>query len=304
MQRWQANIILLISTCIWGATFIVQKISIAHFPPIQFTWLRFLIASVSMLPLVLWEFKKTNLSLKRDVFPHWKAYLSTGCALAVASLVQHYGIVNTSVANSSFLTILYVPISSFMGYLFFKDKLHWSIWVSSCGCVLGAYLLSGGNLTSLSYGDVLVIISAVFWALHIFCISWCIKKSQQIFLTAFIQFFIVFIVVGITDIVSWPLISSTEYIINWRSSFWILVFVGFFSTFLGYSIQVVAQKYTSPVDTSIILSSEAVFATLFGILILHESITFIEKIGFIFILISVMFTQIAPYIHWLHLKRT
>ena len=86
-------------------------------------------------------------------------------------MFQQVSLLYTDVANSAFFTIFYVPMVPIIVYFLFSEKLHWSIWPSALACVIGGYFLSDISDANIRFGDGLVIIGALFWALHIIYIG-------------------------------------------------------------------------------------------------------------------------------------
>ena len=79
----------------------------------------------------------------------------------------------------------------FCHYFLFSERLHWSIWPSVIACVIGGYLLSDVSNDMIRFGDSLVLIGALFWALHIIYIGKIIEQFDLPFFIALIQNLIV-----------------------------------------------------------------------------------------------------------------
>jgi drug/metabolite transporter (DMT)-like permease len=77
-------------------------------------------------------------------------------------------------------------------------------------------------------------------------------------------------------------------------AWWPIVYTGVLSIGLGYTLQAVAQKDASPVDTSILLSLEAIFAALFGWILLGESLSPVQLLGCGLMLVGILVSQLAP----------
>ena len=88
---------------------------------------------------------------------------------------------------SAFFTIFYVPMVPIIVYFLFSERLHWSIWPSVLACVIGGYFLSDISDANIRFGDGLVIIGALFWALHIIYIGKIIDQFDLPFFIAMLQ---------------------------------------------------------------------------------------------------------------------
>ena len=292
MARWQANVIILFMALIWGSAFVAQQTGVKEIPPLFFTGMRFLMGAAVVLPLMLWEQRRKAVPLTRR---QWGWIAATGGCLYLGAHIQQLGIGLTSVTNAGFLTALYVPLVPLIGWAVWRDRPHGSVWIGCLLCLTGAYMMSGlmtgGGIGSLSFGDVLVTISAVFWALHVLMVGHVSRATATPFTLAFGQFFICAIL-GITGGV---LLDSEN--LKW-SGIWAgsgeLLFVGLLSTGVAFTLQAVAQAHTKAHDAALIMSLEAVFATLAGMLILAERPDAVVLSGAALILAAVLIVQLIP----------
>ena len=94
----------------------------------------------------------------------------------MGTVFQQVALIYTNIANAAFFTIFYVPMVPIIIYFLFSQKLHWSIWPSAIACLAGGYFLSDFGNMDIRYGDSLVIIGALFWALHIIYIGKIVKQ--------------------------------------------------------------------------------------------------------------------------------
>jgi drug/metabolite transporter (DMT)-like permease len=100
-------------------------------------------------------------------------------------------------------------------YFLFSEKLHWSIWPSVIACAVGGYFLSDISDATVRFGDGLVLIGALFWALHIIYIGKIIQKFDLPFFIALMQNLIVaslsFALVLIFEEIDYTKIKSYNY---------------------------------------------------------------------------------------------
>ena len=292
MARWQANAIILFAALIWGSAFVAQQTGVKEIPPLFFTGIRFLMGALAVLPFMLWEQKCKPVLLTRG---QWGWIAATGGCLYLAAHIQQLGIGLTSVTNAGFLTALYVPLVPLIGWLIWRERPHWSVWTGCLLCLAGAYMMSGlmmgGGPRDVSFGDVLVTVSAVFWALHVVMVGAVSRATAAPFTLAFGQFSIC----AILGIAGGVLLDPEN--LTWRG-IWAgggeLLFAGFLSVGVAFTLQAVAQAHTRAHDAALIMSLEAVFAALAGMLFLAERPEAVVLGGAALILAAVLMVQLIP----------
>ena len=212
-----------------------------------------------------------------------------GLILYLGVIIQQVGIKYTTVTNASFLTALYVPLVPVFALILWRRPPHWVIWPSATGCLVGTYFLSGGDLAALNIGDIWVIGSALFWALHVLFIGRVVSKTQQPVLLATVQFAICAILAtAAAFVLESPDLTSLELAMDG------ILYAGLVSVGVGFTLQVVAQRHTPPADTAILLSMEAVFAAAAGAWFLDERLPALGLAGAGLILASVLAAELLP----------
>ena len=186
-------ICLLVCTFIWGTTFIAQDAGMDNIGPFTFNTVRFFVGFLAVAPLVLlFERKeKVRKQIKNKSNKFFKLIIPVGIFLFLATVFQQVSLLYTTVANSAFFTIFYVPMVPIIIYFLFSKKLHWSIWPSVSACVIGGYFLSDISNADIRFGDSLVLIGALFWALHIIYIGKIIDQFDFPFFIVLLQNLIV-----------------------------------------------------------------------------------------------------------------
>lgn len=289
MTRIQANLLLLLASMIWGSTFVVQQVATGGLGAIMFTSSRFFMGSLVILPLAYIQYKRKQRSQHKISRLDIIGMIATGLALFTAAALQQTGIFYTTVANAGFLTALYVPMVPLFAYLVMKTNVHWSVWPSSIGCLIGTYIMSGAQSLHLSAGDLWVIASAFFWAAHVLLVGRMATKTQAPLVVAFVQFISAAsagLIVGL--IVEKPVLADFS-----GAAFGIL-YVGILSVGLAFTLQVVAQRYSPASDAAIILSAETVFAALAGLIFLGQGLSNQQLIGASLILLGILAVQLLP----------
>ena len=181
MSRLRADLILLSVALIWGSAFVAQNLGMRAVGPATFTGARFLLGALIVLPLAWRErgqLRATGVHFDRADLWSW---LGLGGLLFFGAAFQQIGMVSTSVTNARFFTALYTPLVPLLGWLLFRHAPHWSIWPAGIACVVGTFLLGGGEFSLLSRGDLWVILSAVFWGGHVLLVgmSRCAKARRS-----------------------------------------------------------------------------------------------------------------------------
>ena len=181
MKKTISFICLIFCTLIWGTTFIAQDMGMDNIGPFTFNSVRFFVGFLAVAPFVLFfERKEINIKIKNQTNQFVKLMIPVGIFLFLATVFQQVSLLYTNVANSAFFTIFYVPMVPIIVYFLFSKKLHWSIWPSALACVFGGYFLSDISNETIRYGDGLVLIGSLFWALHIIYIGRLVTKFEKI----------------------------------------------------------------------------------------------------------------------------
>ena len=232
-----------------------------------------------LLPFVLLKREKLFDKSFREI-------LLPGFFLYLASAFQQAGLEYTTAGNAGFITGLYVVFVPFILLLVFKEKAKLQIWMAVVLATGGLYLLSVSDSFKVNPGDLLVLVSAVFWAAHVISIDFKVARIPVLKL-AVGQFF----VCGLLNIFSTLILESHQ----WNeitSAAPAILYTAVFSIALGFTLQVLGQKFSRPSETAIILSLESVFAVLFGYLILNEILAFRQIIGVFFMFSAMLAAQI------------
>ena len=286
MTRLQANSLLLLSGAIWGAGFVAQSTAMEAIGPLWFIGLRFALAALVAAPLALWEHRKAQAPMPKSSL---RNFLWIGLALFAGAVTQQVGLLSTSVTNSGFLTGLYVVFVPVLTVIFLRRKPHWIIWPGALMATFGIFLLSGGHLAGLSDGDFLTIACAVFWAIQLILVGQFSASTGRPMAISLVQFSVCAVLGCAAGAVFEPL--NLAAVTNALPE---ILYAGIFSSGVGFICQVVGQRYTTAPQAAIFLSSEALFAALFGVLLLGETIAPIGYAGCAIIFAAMLIVEIAP----------
>ena len=290
MKKAISFICLVVCTLIWGTAFIAQATGMDNIGPFTFNSARFYVGFLAVAPFVfLFEKKKIKQQIKNKTSEFLKLIIPVGIFLFLGCIFQQVSLLYTDVANSAFFTIFYVPMVPIIVYFLFSEKLHWSIWPSVFACVLGGYFLSDINNVEVRFGDTLVLIGAVFWALHIIYIGKIILKFDLPFFIALMQNLIVatlsFVLVLIFEEIDFSKIKLETIEI---------LYAGILSGGAAFALQLFGQKNISAAPAAIVMSLEGVVAAVSAWIILSQILGINNVIGCLLILSGVLLSQLAP----------
>ena len=290
MTKSTSLICALITTFIWGTAFIAQDTGMDNIGPLTFNAARFAIGFITVLPIAfLLESGKiiNNINLDKKLF--FKYLFLMSLSLFLGTYLQQTSLLFTNVANAAFFTVFYVPLVPVILFVIYKTKVHWSIWPSILLCVIGVYFLSDFSNSNILLGDGLVILCSIFWALHIILAGKFMEKFNIPVFFAAIQAFLV----GAYSLLFAYLFEEVN-ISNILLENYSIIYAGFFSGGIAFTLQMYAQKNIEEAPAAIIYSLEGVFAALAGWIILNQILDFNNIIGCFLILIAVILSQITP----------
>lgn len=288
MTRIQANLLLLLAAAIWGGGFVAQSTAMKAIGPFWFIGLRFMIAAIAVLPFMLLETRKAGV---KTTPRHLKLYLLIGLALFGGATTQQIGLQTTTVTNSSFITGLYVVIVPLIAVVFLRRSPHWIIWPGAIMAVSGIYLLSGGQLSALTTGDLLTVVCAIFWAGQITLAGITVSETGRPLALSTAQFAIT----GICALAVAVVIEPISWAAVWAAAPEIL-YVGIFSSGVAFSLQIIGQRYTTSSQAAIFLSSEALFGASLGALLLGETMPPLGYAGCALMFAAILLVEVVPEI--------
>jgi drug/metabolite transporter (DMT)-like permease len=259
-----------------------------HVGPFIFNGIRFALGAMVILPFIFLSKPTANPKPHPTIHASSRYLVLGGIILGLAvfagATFQQVGLVYTTAGNAGFITGLYVIFVPILG-MFRKQFPHFSTWVAALLAAAGMYFLSMTGNLSIVYGDLLVLVGALFWALHVIVISVLSPKVNALKL-ALVQYLVCSV---LSMIVALTFESNTmEGIISATIP---IIYGGVFSVGIAYTLQVIAQKKTPPAHAAIILSLEAVFAAISGWLILSEELGNKQVLGCGLMLLGILVAQ-------------
>ncbi|MCL2879129.1 MAG: DMT family transporter [Treponema sp.] len=334
----RADILLLLTAGIWGFGFVAQRSGMEYVGPFAYNGIRFILGSLSLVPLILFLRSKNAASEKNkssggsapasSIRTFLLYSLIAGSCLFLAVILQQFGIMFTTAGNAGFITGLYVIFTPIAG-IFWGRKTGAATWIGSLLTLTGLYFLTavsgsgaagigGTGGSGVNPGDVIVMVSAVFWTFHVLIIDRLVQKIDPIVLSsgqfavcgiyslagAFLAEPHIAALAGSLDpglvqhgMFAWhPFPALLAGIHNGTltiSSGAIIpiLYGGLASVGIAYTLQAVAQRDAPPAHATIILCFEGAFAALGGVLLLGEKTGPRTLLGFAFMLIGMLVTQ-------------
>ncbi len=283
------NIYLFIAVLIWGSTFVAQSVGMDTIGPFTFLAVRSILAVVFLIPVIAF--------LERKDIPNyigkwldkklWLGGFLCGLSLFVAASLQQVSLVDTDAGKAGFLTALYVVLVPVIG-LFLGKKPTVNIIISILLAVAGSYLLSCMGVTAFGASDLMLLGSALAFAVQITLVERLGRDSDGLRLNV-IQCLTAGVISAIVMFVAEE--PKTDAILNcWLP----LLYAGVLSSGVAYSMQVLGQQQVESTTASIIMSLESVVAVLCGWLILQERMTLWELCGCVLVFMAVILSQISP----------
>lgn len=266
---FRADLILLLTAFIWGLAFVYQRTGMEHIGPVTFTFGRFLIGALAILPLwYLMEKPKEIFAIN----PINKKAALLGLVLTAGMLLQQWGMVYTTAGRAGFLTGVYIIFVPIIGLLF-RNKTEWPTWLGVAMAMVGLFFLGQVESDELFTGDVLILLGSILFAAHMIFTGRLANQTSP-----FRLIFVQFVVATIISFGLVPIVESWDWqgILDTAPA---LLYVGVMSSGLAFCLQVVGQRTAPASHAAIILSFESVFAAFCGWWLLDEYLTDPELVG-------------------------
>ncbi|MCF7974487.1 MAG: DMT family transporter [Phycisphaerae bacterium] len=280
--------LLLLAAFIWGTTFVAQRKGMDHVGPMTYSAFRFALGALAVLPLVfLCKLRPADSIPKKNTwFIVWGSGLA-GLALFAASSCQQVGLLYTTAGKAGFITCLYVVIVPILG-LFVGHRCGISVWLGAGLAVIGLYFLTIKESLTLEQGDLLELIGAFFWAVHVLWIGHMARRASPAQI-ACVQFavcsILCFAAAGLFEDISLEAVGHAGFAIAYG---------GLLSAGVAFTLQIVSQRHCPPAHAAIIMSLETVFAAAAGWIILGETFSAGGLVGCALMLSSLMIVQLPP----------
>lgn len=284
-----ADLILLFVAFIWGTTFVVVQNAIDVLPPHSFNGMRFAMASLSLLLVILLKDKKSLLSFQKD---GWKAGIVLGLLLFGGYAFQTVGLLYTTAAKAGFITGLSVILVPILSIFILKIIPKWPAVLGVILAAIGLYFLTMADVAGFQFGDFLTFFCAVFFALQIiFTGKYAPGYSAlplafvQISTVAVASFIFAFFFEDVRIITNPGYLLADDVLIA-------LIITSIFATAFAFYAQTSLQKYTTPTRVAVIFAMEPVFAALTSYVVQGEVFTWPSIFGGMMIFMGMILAEI------------
>lgn len=274
-----SDISLLFVALVWGGGFIAVKDGLNTMTPMVLMALRFtLAAAILFVFLRRWMGPMT----KKD----WQQGAVVGTFLFLAFAAQTYGLQFTTASKQGFLTAVYVVVVPLLSWLLYKKRPALKAFLGSALTLTGIGLMSLNEGFTINIGDSLTLLCAVLFAAHILSIEYFAKSMNTVKL-AFIQIAVAAVYSVVVALLTEPMPTGLT-----TQSWVAVIYLAVFSTFACFTVQTIAQKYTTSSHASIIMSLESVFAAVLGVWLLKDVMTTKMILGSVLIFAAILIVEV------------
>ena len=282
MKKMYANMMLVVVTVVWGGGFIATNGALDNLSPFYIMMIRFMGAAV--FPIAV-SWKKLR-QLDRTTVLHG---MLTGVFLFLAFAFQTFGLKYSTPSKNAFLTATNVVFVPYLLWIFLRRRPSRKEIIASLLCVAGIALLTlKPDALMLTLGDLLSLVCAIFFALHIIALERYSAHVDAICMTG-----LQMITAGVISTIC-ALCFETAPASFPMEAMGNVLYLIFVSTLLAYLLQTFAQKFTTANSASLILSMEALFASIFSFLLLHEVMSLPMILGACLIFSSIIYIEYKP----------
>lgn len=264
---------LLAVAAMWGISFVWMKDILDQQDVYSFLACRFFVAALAMLiarPKVVAKINLRVLSIGG----------AAGAALGLGYIFQTLGLERTTPAITGFITGLYVVLTPLIGVFLLRDRLTAAAWFYIGLATVGLGILSISGW-SIGFGEILVLVSALLFAIHIILLGRWSSHFDTYTLT-FVQLSTCALVSGI------PAVTNGFQAPPDKQTWGVVIFTALFATFFAFIIQTWSQARISATKVAVILTTEVVFAALFSVALGAEPLTARILIGGSMVLVSMI----------------
>jgi drug/metabolite transporter (DMT)-like permease len=262
----RVTLVLILTTFLWGGSFVANKLGFREVPPVTFMFLRFALATLIMGGYCL----KRLPGMNRDIA---RKGVIVGLALAATNLSFVVGLFGTTASRAGFLNNLFVLLIPLICFLLWRERIdRWNL----AGIVLalaGLWQLARGGAAGFSRGDLLSTVCALFISLHIILVS-RVLRDEDVYLVSLVQFATVAVIGGIlVAVLPWQPFQVGPVAVG------ALLYCAVFPTVICFTLQNSFQRYTTPTKAGLIYTLDPVWSMLGGVLLLGERLSEREWLG-------------------------
>ena len=289
-KELKGTAMLLLTAFIWGIAFVAQSDGMNYVGPFTFNCVRMVIGGLVLIPCIFILERMKGSRTEKKVERTNKKYMFIGgilcgIALGAAAALQQIGIQYTTVGKAGFIPAMYIIIVPVLG-IFFRRKAGVRVWISVIIAVAGLYLLCMSGSLKLGRGDLLVLLCALVFSVHILLIDYFSPKTDGVKMSC-----IQFLTAGLISAV--PMLLFEKPAVSDITAAWLpILYAGVLSCGVAYTFQVIAQKDADPTVASLVLSLESVFSVLAGWVILGQVLSGREILGCVLMFAAIILAQL------------
>lgn len=278
----KGNLILLLTAILWGTGFISQKLGNRVMPPMTFNAVRQLMAAVVLTPLVLYGLKKSGyLSRESNMYSQLadrkkrllKGGVLCGLFMLIGTATQQIGLLTVSAGKSGFISSIYIVFTPLFSVIVGSKVKRRTVICIAIAMMGFAVMSLKGGISGATPGDWLTLASAAGFAAQIVTVNCFVDKDNAVLLSQLQFFFCGAAGLAVALIMEGPAWAGV------LAGIPILLYQTFVPTAGGYTLQIIGQKYTDSSTAALIMSTEAIFAMIFGAIFLHEMMSMREIAG-------------------------
>jgi drug/metabolite transporter (DMT)-like permease len=284
-KKRRAIVLTCLAGVLWGTSFPAIKIGLNYVDAYMFVFLRFFLASIIMLFVVLIKVGG------RLEFEKGRVVWFLGIANGVAYLLQYVGMNSTSASKSSLLVNLSAMWVAILSVLILKERLGTKRASGIFFGILGVFLITTNlNFQTLSQGaimgDLLVLLSGVVWAFFTVYNKQLVSSTRDI-----IQPITLILFVTLLPLIP-SLYFSTSSLFQLPIEAWLAIaYTAIVCWVIPYYLWSEALKSISAVSSTIILLTEVVVSLAVSSIMLHDTFTVISGIGALSIIAAIVFVS-------------
>ncbi|HSV42271.1 MAG TPA: DMT family transporter [Methanomassiliicoccales archaeon] len=283
-QRYELP--LLLAGIIWGSSFVSGKIGVEHVDPVLFSFLRYVMASLSVLVVLLF-YKNFDRSLFRD-----RTIWAISGFNAVAMVLQNIGMTMTTATNSVLLININIVFIAILAIFILGDRMTKQVGLGLMVGLIGVFVIStNGDISSIGggsfLGNLFVFTAGILWAFYVVFYSKLLNAGKDLLSSTMT-------IIMITTLILLPISLAMSPDTHIDGSGWMaLVYTGVVCTTVAFVLYAIGLKGLGATTTSVILLVEIVFGMFFAFMVLREIPTISTAIGGAFILLAVVVISIA-----------
>lgn len=281
MQKYKGELLMLITAIMWGSGFVGMAVGLEYWSVFQLMAGRFFVASI-ILSIIF--YKKLKLFTKTVM---WKGAV-LGSLLFISFTLQTMGLEYTTPSKNAFLTAINVIIVPIIAYVIYKRRIDRFEFIAAGVAIVGIGFLSLQDTLTINIGDIFSLVCAIGFAFDIFYTNVFVKTEDALALTIMQFYTATFLsMMSVVVLGNYPTTYSSEGLL-------VIIYLAVFCTAVAYVCQNIGMQYANPTKSAIILSTEALFGTMFSVMLLSEILTERMIVGCVLIFFAILFAEVKP----------